>query len=306
LLCFGVTHTNSSHPHSWRLIDVLSAATEYLAKNNIDSARLNAERLLAHVLGITRVDLYLRYAQPLTETERDALKDLLRRRASCEPLQYILGETEFMSLPFRVTPDVLIPRPETEILVERAIDWIRSSRKEGEDLTCLDIGTGSGAIAVSLAYLCPALQVWAVDKEASALDVTRQNAETNSVIERIRIIQLDAEQPDFSQKLERRFGIVVSNPPYVSRIELESLQTEIREHEPRAALDGGEDGLRFYRALAMFLPTILNPSGRCFLEIGATQAETVSRILLAHHTWTIEVIQDLAGMDRVLALSNQM
>jgi release factor glutamine methyltransferase len=283
-------------------MDVLKQAAIFLENNKIEDARFNAERLLSHILGIARMDLYLQFERPLSPDERNAYKMLLKRRAAHEPLQYIIGQTEFMSLPFRVTPDVLIPRPETELLVEKAMEEVEHIFGTQKQITCLDIGTGCGNIAVSLAHYLQSTTIWAVDIEEAALTIARENALKNGVNESIHFLQIDAIQKDFCQKIGKRFDVVVSNPPYVSESEFENLPLEIKEFEPKRALDGGKDGLQFYRALSPCLNDLMKEPGVALSEIGANQAEGVIQIFSENFAGKIQTSRDYAHRDRIVIL----
>ena len=284
---------------AWTLMQVLREASGYLESHGVDQARLNAERLLSRVLGIPRIDLYLQFEKPLETGEREKYKIMLRRRAAREPLQYILGETEFMSLPFRVTPDVLIPRPETEILVEKTID--RANQAAEKQLSILDIGTGSGCIAVSLARALPQARITATDQSGSALQIAKENAVLNGVSGQIAFHQRDIMHAAGLGEPES-FDLIVSNPPYIKTDMLESLDPEIKDHEPAAALDGGPDGLNFYRVFAERLPAMVHSPAAVFLEIGSDQGPDVQSVF-GNGPWTdMRIFKDLAGLDRVVML----
>ncbi len=276
----------------WRTMDVLQEATSFLKTKKIDDARLNAERLLAHILNLSRVDLYLQFEKPLTQIERDAYKELLKRRAQHEPLQYILGETEFMSLPFKVNPDVLIPRPETEILVEEVIEYTKDRSSK-----ILDIGTGSGCIAVSLAHALGKSQITAWDINARALETARGNAHLNHISDNILFEQVDIlnYNPDGN-----KYDVIVSNPPYISKEDWFSLQPEIVEFEPKVALSDEKDGLTFYRKISEIAWEILETGGHLFYEMGDTQSESISKILRDHGFKNIKITEDLNKIPRVI------
>ncbi len=286
----------------WLLIDVLKEATRFLESHGIIHARGNAEQLLSYVLESDRIGLYLNFEQPLSENERKIYKQLLRKRSQQEPLQYLVGRTEFMSLPFRVRPGVLIPRPETEILVEKTIEQIEKRFNSGKPVTCLDIGTGSGNIAVSLAYQLRNVHVVAVDRDKDTLAVAKENAGINGVGDCIEFILLNIMDENSIGKISQRFDIVVSNPPYVSAEAYEQLPEEIRMYEPKIALDGGRDGLQFYRRLVQILPELLEKDGLVLFEIGADQGNPVKTIFEGSFLKHIEIIKDLAGRDRVVFL----
>jgi release factor glutamine methyltransferase len=275
---------------------VLKEAGLFLSRAGIENPRLNAERLLASVLKLDRVGLYLQFDKPLSSAEREPFKALLKRRAAHEPLQYILGETEFMSLHFRVTRDVLIPRPETEILVEKILE----SCKGGGAVRILDIGTGSGCIAVSLAKMLPESTVDAADVAASALELAQSNAERNGVAGRVHFIEADIRGENFAQSVRFPYDVVVSNPPYVCLSEWPNLPKDVRDFEPRTALCDEGDGLSFYRIIASKAGAILSPGGKLFLEIGFGQKNSVFEILQLAGFSGIEACPDLNGIDRVV------
>jgi len=223
---------------------------------------------------------------------RKPYDELLQRRRVGEPIQYITGETEFYGLPFRVTPDVLIPRPETEHLVEQAL----ALAARFEHPRIVDVGTGSGAIAVALARHLSQAQIAAVDISAAALEIARENAERNAVSDRIRFLQGDLLGP----VRDERFDIVVSNPPYVPVVDRESLSVEVREHEPALALFAGEDGLDAYRRLIPEAFEVVEPGGYLLLEIGFGQSAAVAALLTQAGFEGTEFIPDLQGIPRVV------
>jgi len=282
----------------WRLLDVLKEATRFLADKQIENPRLNAEILLSHILNVKRIDLYLRFEQPLNQSERQNFKSLLRRRAEGEPLQYILGETEFFSIPFLVSPHVLIPRPETELLVESAIETIHK-KWDNTPIHCLDIGTGSGNIAIALAKNLKNVQVTAVDISEKAIAFAQKNAEKNGVKDRISFLIADALHSDFVETVSSSFDIICSNPPYINSNDLKKLPKEIKNFEPLQALDGGIDGLKFYQHLMEITPKLLSDSGTFFVEIGEMQTQAVQNIFSGNR-FSIQIKKDLAQKDRLL------
>ena len=274
----------------WTVLKILQWTADYFAGKEIASARLEAELLLAATLDMDRVGLYVNFERPLDSSELAAFREQVQRRAKGEPVQYILGETEFWSLPFTVSPAVLIPRADTEVLVEEAL-----SRIEGP-VHLLDVGTGSGAIAVAMAHEKPEIQVTALDCSEEALHVARGNAERNGVAERVSCLAGDlAELPPGP------FAMVVSNPPYVPTADCEQLMTEVRDHEPRLALNGGEDGLTAYRQLTSQSGEILLPGGWLLVEVGIGQAEDVVALFEAAGLAEIKSHDDYAGIPRVVA-----
>lgn len=284
----------------WRLLDVLNHSADYLARHEIDNAKLNAERLLAHVLNLRRIDLYLNFDRPLSGSELTRFKKMLKRRASHEPLQYIVGETEFMGLPIQVTPSVLIPRPETEILVERVLEACRRRFEDRPEVSMLDLGTGSGCIAVALAKLCPAARVVATDVSEAALDMAEANAEHNDAADRIRFLQQDLfEWPQLQQHFTH-FDVIVSNPPYVAEKEFADLPREIREHEPHVALVDGADGFTFFRAIAELAQALLRHGGVLAVEVGLGQERAVAEIFRQSGFAKPQVFRDLNDIGRVV------
>jgi release factor glutamine methyltransferase len=284
--------------------DALQLAVASLQTAGIDAPRLDAELLLAHVLGTHRIALFAHPERRLTDEEREQFDDALRRRLAREPLPYITGTREFLGLPFRVTPAVLIPRPETEVLVETVADRLTTAHRRDHPFRLLDVGTGSGCIAVGLAHLLPRATVVAVEPSAEALAVARENAAALGVADRME--WLNAPFPEAVAKREREFEAVVSNPPYIPDGEIAELQPEVRDWEPRAALAGGPDGLDLIRALAYHAPRLLRrpeagrSDGLLALEIALGQSVRVRALLRAAGSFQdLEVVPDLAGIPRV-------
>ncbi len=264
----------------------------YLQQKDIDNARLDAEVLLARVLKSERVELYLSPKRYLSDLEWQGFRRWVERRGKREPLQYITGEQEFMSLNFAVSPAVLIPRQDSEALVEHCLQWARGKPKP---LRILDLCTGSGAIAVSLGYFLPRAEIWAGDISQTALEIARVNAARHLV--NVHFVQGDLTGP----LAGHTFHLVTANPPYIPAAELNRLSPEVAVAEPRLALDGGVDGLDFYRRLARELPPVLEPGGRVVLEIGWDQAAPVKELFVRAGYTAVEVVQDLGGRDRVIA-----
>jgi release factor glutamine methyltransferase len=282
-----------------RLIDVLREAAVSLEAGGIESSRLNAERLLAFVLKCSRVDLYLGFDRPLAPGERREYGALVSRRLAHEPLQYILGEAEFYALTFTVTPAVLIPRPETEILVERAFKEAASAGRLLPLRVC-DIGTGSGVIGIILARHLPGTEVVCSDVSPEALGVAKFNAENLGVSDRVKLVLADALNPAFPEIVGAPFDMAVSNPPYVTLTEWDGLPEEIRNFEPRQALLGGEDGLDFYRAITSMAGELLVPGGTLLVETGAGQSRAVAGLLAKAGFGDVHITPDLNGIERVV------
>ncbi|UFS72451.1 peptide chain release factor N(5)-glutamine methyltransferase [Geomonas sp. RF6] len=272
----------------WDVLKVLNWTKGYLAEKGVENPRLEAEWLLCEALSLDRVGLYLNFDKPLQEVELASFRALVVRRGRREPLQYILGSQEFMGLEFQVTPAVLIPRHDTEVLVEQAVERGKGARR------VLDIGTGSGCIAVSVAKALPKAEVSAVDCSAEALAVAKGNAERHGAAIRFHHGSL------FEPVAGERFDMILSNPPYIPQGELAALQQEVR-FEPQGALDGGGDGLDFYRRIVRLAPEHLEEKGWLILEVGAGQAPQVLALLqqggLAGETFTAK---DPAGIERVV------
>jgi release factor glutamine methyltransferase len=276
------------------VLESINLSAEYLNKKGIDSPKLNAELLLACILNCKRLDLYLSFDRPLKEDEIQNYRELLKRRASNEPLQYILGSVEFYGLEFKVNSSVLIPRQETEILVETIIN---TADKEKE-YNVLDIGTGSGIIAVSLAKHLPAVKITALDISEKVLTVAALNAELNEVKDRINFIQADITKDNC---FEDKFDIIVSNPPYISSAEYEELKPELKVYEPKFALTDYNDGLSFYRSITGSAGKMLNPGKSVYFELGAGQSASVKAIMEQNGFSKIEIIKDYLGIDRVIS-----
>jgi release factor glutamine methyltransferase len=272
---------------------VIAEAVERLAAGpHAERARLDADALMLHVLGVNRAWLMTHDADELSQETASRFAELVSRRVDGEPIQYILGEAEFYGLPFRVTPDVLIPRPETEHLVEEVI----ALAGEFKQPRIVDIGSGSGAIAVALAAKLPSARVISIDISERALEIARENASRNGVGDRVRFLEGDLLAP-----VEReRFEIVVSNPPYVPVADRDSLSVEVREFEPSLALFAGTDGLDIYRRLIPSACEVLMPGGALVMEIGFGQAEAVGALLAESEFSRIRFGKDLQGILRVV------
>jgi release factor glutamine methyltransferase len=285
---------SSIEPHTVR--GALLDGTQLIRAAGIDSARLDVEVLMCHALGFGKSQLYLSLDEQLDDAVKDQFDIFLMRRLRREPVAYIIRCQEFWSLDFRVTPDVLIPRPETERLVEIALNCA-GAFDGGLPLRILDIGTGSGAIAVSLAKELPQAQLWATDVSSAALEVARHNAACHRVAERIQFAGSDL----FDSVRESGFHLIVSNPPYVRRGEIANLTPEVSRWEPRSALDGGADGLDYYRGIIREANRHLLPGGALIMEIGADLGRPVAQLLSDAGNYTApKIYQDYACRDRVV------
>jgi release factor glutamine methyltransferase len=287
----------------WTLLELLNETVQYLSRKAIPNPRLDGEVLLASALGCRKIDLYLRYDQPLTSDELDRCREVIRRRSRKEPVAYITGIKEFWSLPLRVNPKVLIPRPETELLVEKALEITRSSlAKAPTPLRILEIGTGCGAIAIALSVeLRDGIQITATDLSTPALEVAEANARNLGVEESIEFVEGDLF--NHLDSSTRPFFMIISNPPYIPSHEIEHLPLEIKDHEPLVALDGGPDGLALIRGILKQGPKWLCDGGVLIIEIGQKQRPLIEAMLLeSHHLKSWNWFSDLHGQDRVLCM----
>lgn len=278
---------------TWTIREVLDWATQDFAARGITSPRLDAELLVAKALGTDRVGLYLDLYRPLVDAERNEIRPLVARRREREPVAYILGHRDFYGRRFKVSPSVLIPRPDTETLVEHALACI----PENAACRVLDVGTGSGVIAVTIAAMRPLAVVTATDISEAALEVAAENAERLQVASRIRF-----ERADLLGDAEQ-YDVIVSNPPYIARADLAALQPEIREHEPMTALEAGEDGLDVIKALLFAAEAATANGAQILIEVGAGQAAPVAELAAARTAWRpVAVYPDLGRIDRVVHL----
>ena len=279
------------------VLEAINKGAEFLTRKGIESPRLQSELLLAHILNLPRLRLYLQFERQISEAQANEFREMLVRRGNHEPLQHIVGATSFCGMPIIVTPAVLIPRPETEVLAEQAWTFLNSIQGE---TTFADLGTGSGCLPIAIAAHAKKSRGVTVDISKVALEVARQNVEQNQLADRIELREgnfLAALQP------AERFDVIVSNPPYIPTAEVELLEPEVRDHDPRLALDGGADGLDFHRALAQRAAQFLKPGGRLLIEFADGQGEAL-RELFGSHGWSVHgVIRDLSGTERILSAS---
>ena len=300
------------------VLEAIQKSAGFLAKKGVDSPRLQTELLLAHLMNMPRMKLYLNFERTLLAAELDALRELVKRRGQREPLQHIVGSTSFFGLEIAVNRHVLVPRPETELVAELGWQFLTShdigagspplpaapppagagphnvTRRAS---TALDFGTGSGCIAIALAAKCQKAQIVAMDVSAEALVVAKQNAARNGVMQWIQFVQGGSFA---ALPAGMRFDLIISNPPYIPTTEIQSLQPEVRDYDPRAALDGGLDGLDFYRMFASNAAEWLKPDGKLMLEFGDGQADAVRRMFEAQ-LWIVEAVKpDYSHRPRIL------
>ena len=268
------------------VLEAIQKSAEFLGKKNVESPRLQVELLLAHLLKLPRMKLYLNFERVLSASETDALRELVKRRGQREPLQHIVGSTSFCGYEIAVNRHALVPRPETELLAE--LGWEFLVTRHPPLVTALDFGTGTGCIAIALAAKCPNAKIVATDISEEALSLAKENAARNNVAGRIEFLQSDGFA---GLSTGSRFDLIVSNPPYIPSAEIETLQAEVRDFDPRSALDGGADGLDFYRTLAIEARPFLNADGKILLEFGDGQAEAIRRIF-EDEKWIVEAVKD--------------
>lgn len=269
------------------LLQVLDRTTDYFGQRGVPSPRLQAELLIAHALGCRRLDLFLRFDQPMTEDLLERLRPFVRRRAAREPLQFILGTTPFHELKLKTDRRALIPRPETEELVEHVLKRAPAATR------VLDLGTGTGALALALAKALPGAAVTAVDQSPEALALARENAVANALAERVRFVQ-----SDWFSHVEGLFDLIVSNPPYLTREEWESAEPEVREHEPYAALVADNGGLADLEHIVRAARAHLSPGGMLALETGIAHRATLAQLADTCGYARSEGLPDLSGRDR--------
>ena len=276
------------------VLESITLSTEYLQRKGIESPRINAELLLANILSCKRLNLYLLFDRPLTEEEMAKYRELLKRRSKFEPLQYIIGNVEFYGLEFNVNPSVLIPRPETELLVEAIIDIY----KDLGPVKILDIGTGSGNIAVALARNLNNAFITANDISEEALKTAKENAAFNSVDNKIDFIQADFLKDELNLL---DFDVIVSNPPYISISDYETLRPELKIYEPKSALTDSNSGYIFYEVISSRAYNILKQNGRLFFEVGKDQYSEVNRIMITNNFQNITIKKDYQNIERVIS-----
>jgi release factor glutamine methyltransferase len=277
------------------VLEAIQKSADFLGKKGVESPRLQAELLLAHLLKMPRMKLYLNFERALTPAETAALREFIKRRSQREPLQHIIGSTSFCGYEITVNRHALVPRPETELLAEAG--WQFLSTLNSQPSTVLDFGTGTGCIAIALATKCPNAKITALDVSPEALTLAKENTVRNKVTERIVLFQGDgfAALPK-----EERYDLIISNPPYIASTEIETLQPEVRDFDPHMALDGGVDGLDFYRKLAAEAKPFLKLAGKIMLEFGDGQTESIRKIFETEK-WIVEAAKgDYSQRARIL------
>ncbi len=269
------------------VLEAITKGTEFLERKGIESPRLQVELLLAHLLNLPRLRLYLEFERPLAEAQSSALRELLVKRGNHVPLQHLVGSTSFCGCPIVVSPEVLVPRPETETLAEEAWKFLNALGRESR---FLDLGTGSGCLPIAIATHAKSARGVGIDISKGAIAIGEENVAKNNLADRIELRLGDIFSP-----MTEQFDLVVSNPPYIPSVEIDALQPEVRDHDPRGALDGGVDGLRFYRAIAANAP-----APRVMVEFGDGQGPAVREIFAGAGWVEIEIVRDLSKRERVL------
>ncbi len=281
--------------NTWTIKKVLEWTIDYFNRHDVPEYRLSAEILLAHVLRLKRIDLYLQFERILTPEELAKYREFIQRRIKFEPIEYITGEQEFMGLKFKITPDVLIPRTETELLVENVLDNLQQHPKQSRKI--LDIGTGSGVIAISIAHFCEYCHVTGIDLSEKVIGIARENAQLNEV-ENISFLVQDA--LNINSDFIQQYDMILMNPPYVSEQDYINLHSQVRDYEPRSALFAGEEGLDFYRHFIPTVKTRLKDQATIFMEIGYNQKEEIEKLLSHQNFKSIEFFQDYSKIDRIV------
>ena len=280
----------------WTISSLLNWTVNYFKSKNIQSARLDAEVLLSHVLRQERIYLYVHFDEPMEQNELNKFREYVKKRAQHVPIAYIIGEREFMGLPFKVTKDTLIPRPDTEILVENVLNNVDKDK----EIEIVDIGTGSGAIILSLLVNLPKAQGKTVDISSKAIEVAKENAVNLQVNDRCEFFVGDL----FAPLNNNKFDVIVSNPPYIPKKDIATLEDDVKEYEPVSALTDGGDGLSYYRRLLSEGKAYIKENGFIALEIGIYQSNDVKQIAMDNGWKNIKIIKDYAGIDRVVLAWN--
>ena len=283
---------------TWTVLELINETTAYFKKKGIDSSRLDAELLLARCLNCARIQLYIDFERVVTQDELSAFRELVRRRGAREPVAYLTGYRDFWSLKIAVEKGVLIPRPETELLVEECVKIFKPLSDGGQQTTILEPGTGSGALSIALALELKQCRVYATDISPAAIKVAQRNSREHGCEGRVHVIQGDALASFRQQGL---FDLIVSNPPYIPSADIAGLAPDIRDHEPIEALDGGQDGLSFYRQWIPQMAVLLKNNGWAVLEMGVGQAAAITQLFKSTGVFAdVQTVKDYAGHERVI------
>ena len=282
----------------WTIQKLLNWTTEYLTNKGVDYPRLSAELLISHAVGLKRIELYTKFNKQVPQQQLDRLHNLVKRAGLHEPVAYLAGKTEFYSLELEINSNCMIPRPETELLVQRAIEFLRT--RSGIQYIC-DLCTGSGCIAIAIAKNFPDSRVTATDISAAALEVTARNVEKHQLKEQIKLLCGDLFEPIIQQLDVSQFDLIVCNPPYVSTSEYEKLDKNVKDYEPKPALLAGVDGLDVYRKMIEKMYEFLKPCAELMLEIGYAQGPSVKELLEQTGAFSeIKIEKDFHKNDRII------
>ncbi len=276
------------------VLEAIRLSTDYLDKKGVESSRINAETLLAEILNCKRLELYLSFDKPLTDSELNLYREFIKKRGMRIPLQYIIGNVDFFGINLKVNENVLIPRPETELLIERIIN----DAKNLDHLKILDIGTGSGNIAIALSHHIKNCEVTGLDISERALQVAKVNSEINPTQNKIDFKLFNILNDDFKEL--GLFDIIVSNPPYVSASDYQSLEPELKNNEPKESLTDNSDGLSFYRHIISISKNILMTGGKLYFEIGKDQSLHIKEFMTTEKFKNVSIIKDYSGIDRII------
>lgn len=284
--------------HAWTIQKLLNWTIQYFTDKKVDSPRLSAELLMCSVLSMSRIELYTQFDKIVSNDNLDQLHNLIKRAAQNEPVAYLIGKTEFYSIEFDIKKACLIPRPETELLVERAIDFLRG--REGRQFVC-DLCTGCGCIAVAIAKNFPSAQIIATDISSAALETAEKNIKKYGFKDRIKLLCGDLFDPLIPQIEDEKFDLIVCNPPYVNAADYEALAKNVKDFEPREALYGGIDGLDVYRRIIRSVDEFLKPDSALMLEIGYSQGPAVRELLEKTQVFSeIQIEKDFSNNDRIV------
>ncbi|MBU0506767.1 MAG: peptide chain release factor N(5)-glutamine methyltransferase [bacterium] len=286
----------------WIIKKLLTWTTDYFTQKDIPTPRLDAEILLAHLLQIKKIDLYLQFDRSLLDSELAAFKQLVKRRVQHEPVAYMVGKKEFWSRDFIVSKDVLIPRPETEHIVDAVIDYIKEQGWQDKEITGYEVGLGSGCLAITLLCELPNLKMTAIEISDAAVEIAKKNAKNHGVLDRLEILCEDFLTSDPVKRGRRAtsYDLIVSNPPYIAEAEKTKLPQTVRDFEPIEALFADQEGLVFYPTIANFSKNYLRESGFVAVEIGETQGPKVAEFFQQAGLQSVAIKKDYAGLDRVV------
>jgi len=284
--------------NKWTVLDIIKWGEDFFAKNSIDLPKLNIERILSFVLSCKRLDLYVDFDKPLNNNELDKIRQYVKQRVKGYPLQYIFGEVEFYDTVLKVKEGVLIPRPETELMVDYIVKDIQQSNREDE-IFILDLGTGTGNIPIAIAKHVENCKLYAADNSPVALELAKQNADLNNVSDKIVFFKADIFE-DWNRKTDTEFDYIISNPPYIPKDMIQTVQKDVYDNEPHEALFAGEKGTEFYHRIINVFKSWLNENGKFFFEIGIGQENVVETFFKDAGFLNINIYKDFNSIPRVM------